>query len=164
MQRIHRYRAGQAAPLFGMALLLLLAAGCSESGPPRAGIAGQVVVGGKPLAAGRILFLPMAPTEGPAASAGIVNGEYRLTAEEGPAVGRNRVEVEADLPLGFAIDDEQAYARRGGKRLPPQPISAQYNRNSQLVAQVEKVDQNRFDVTIPAAGQTAQSSARYTGY
>src|SRR5687768_16233271 len=89
--------------------------GCGQTGPARSPIRGKIMVGGKPLAAGRILFTPVAPTTGPAASARITAGEYKLDKADGPVVGQNRVEVEGDLNLGFAIDDEAAFAKRGGR-------------------------------------------------
>jgi hypothetical protein len=114
-------------------------------------ITGRVTVAGQPLEAGRILFIPMAPTDGPATSAGIINGSYSLSHHEGPIVGKHRVEVEAELPLGFAIDDEQAFARRGGKRLPPNPIPAEFNLRSKLVAEISADKENTFDVEVPRA-------------
>lgn len=137
-------------PLFPLVLLAaVFLSGCSESGPPRAEIAGSVTVGGAPLKSGRILFLPQAPTEGPATSARIIDGQYKLPDDEGPIVGHNRVEVEADLPLRFAIDDEAAFAKTNGK-LPRQPIPARFNRQSALSLDVKSGEENRFDVQIPA--------------
>jgi hypothetical protein len=142
----------------GVAWLLagLLLAGCGQSGPPRAPVSGKVMVGGQLLAKGRILFIPQAPTQGPATSAAIVAGEYKIPEKEGAVVGKNRVEVEADLNLGFAIDDEAAFAKRGGRPLPPNPIPPEFNRDSQLVAVVKAGEDNRFDVTIPSARRAAR--------
>jgi hypothetical protein len=133
---------------------IVAAVGCGQVGPARAPIQGKVTVGGKPLAAGRILFTPIAPTQGPAASARITAGEFKLEHADGPVVGQNRVEVEADLNLGFEIDDEAAYAKRGGRRLPNNPIPPAFNTQSTLTAEVEAGD-NTFDVSIPAAAQSA---------
>jgi hypothetical protein len=150
---------------FGFAMLLTcavaaFAAGCGGSqGPAREPIAGSVSIGGKPLAKGRILFLPVAPNQGPAVAASIVDGRYSLSRREGPIVGANRVEVEAELDLGFALDDEAAFARRGGAPLPPNPVPPAFNRNSTLVCQVRAGEDNQFDVAIPpAAHVTARPS------
>jgi hypothetical protein len=132
-------------------------AGCGSSGPVRAPIRGKVTVAGQPLAAGRILFTPVAPNRGPATSAVIKAGEYAIPEGEGPVVGSNRVEVEADLNLGFAIDDEAAFAKRGGKPLPPNPIPPQFNRDSQLVVEVKSGEENNYDVAVP---QSAHAAAR----
>jgi hypothetical protein len=133
------------------AALCALLTGCQEAGPDRAPISGRVTVGGQPLAAGRILFEPIAPTEGPVTSAVVVDGAYRLPEEEGPIVGKHHVELEAELPLGFALDDEQAFAKRGGKRLPANPIPPQYNRRSTLQVEVRADTENRFDIEVPPA-------------
>ena len=127
----------------------MLLAGCGNAGPTRAPIQGKVTVGGQPLAAGRILFTPIAPNQGPATSAAITAGEYKIRKADGPVVGQNRVEVEADLNLGFAIDDEAAYAKRGAKPLPPNAIPAQFNRDSQLVVEVKAGEDNSYDVIVP---------------
>lgn len=139
-----------------LVLLVALAAclGCGESGPARAPIHGKVTVGGKPLSAGRILFTPIAPTKGPAASARITAGKFELPQAKGPIVGQNRVEVEGDLNLGFALDDEAAYAKRRGRPLPPNPIPPAFNSQSTLSVEV-KAGENTYDVTIPAANQAA---------
>jgi len=135
-------------------LAAAMLAGCGGSGPQRASVAGRVTVGGQPLAMGRILFIPETPNQGPAASAAIAAGEYKIPTAEGPVVGQNRVEVESDLNLGFAIDDEAAYAKRGGRPLPHNPIPPQYNRDSTLVAEIKAGQDNTYDVTIPGARQT----------
>lgn len=148
-----------AGPAWLRLLALMVVAGCGESGPPRAPIAGSVTVGGAPLKAGRILFLPQAPTEGPAASARIVDGQYTLPDDEGPIVGSHRVEVEADLPLSFEIDDEAAFAKAKGK-LPRQPIPPKFNRESTLSVDVKSGEENRFDVAIPATVPLTRSASR----
>jgi hypothetical protein len=129
-------------------LALFATLGCS-SGPKRGAIAGNVTIAGKPLPSGRILFVPAAPLEGPAVSAVIAGGAYELPRNEGPLVGPHRVEVEADPDLGFALDDEQAYAARGRRPLPPGPIPPAFNRQSQLAVDIQPGD-NTFHVAIPA--------------
>jgi len=140
--------------------LLAAAPGCGKSGPVRAPIQGKITFGGQPLAKGRILFTPIAPNQGPATSAMVAAGEYSIPQNEGPVVGKNRVEVEADLNLGFALDDEAAFAKRGGKPLPPNPIPPQFNRESQLVVEVKRGEENTYDVAVPAARNTAALPSR----
>ena len=144
--------------LLPVLLICIFAAGCGDSGPPRAPIAGSVTVGGAPLKAGRVLFVPQAPTEGPAVSARIVDGQYTLPEEDGPVVGSHRVEVEADLPLAFEIDDEAAFAKAKGK-LPRQPIPPAYNRQSTLTCDVKADEANRYDITIPATVPPTRSAS-----
>lgn len=137
------------------AMLLVAAAGCGSSGAPRAAIHGRVSAGGTPLAAGRILFTPVSPNTGPATSARITNGEYQLTAKDGPVLGANRVQIEADLNLGFELDDEAAFAQRGGAPLPPSPIPAEFGMGSTQVVEVKANEDNAFDVLIPYVQQVA---------
>lgn len=141
------------------AAAIAVVVGCGQSGPVRAPIQGKVTVGGQPLAAGRILFTPLAPNSGPATSAMITAGEYTIPQADGPVVGKNRVEVEAQLNLGFAIDDEAAFAKRGGKPLPPNPIPPQFNRESQLVVEVVPGDANTFNIEVPKSRHTTARPA-----
>ena len=140
-----------------LGLLVAALAGCGDAGPDRAPIAGQVTVGGQSLAKGRILFTPVAPNQGPVASAAVTDGKYSIPQLEGPVVGPNRVEVEAELNLGFAIDDEAAFAKRGGRPLPANPIPPQYNRDSKLTVEVNAGDENSFNVTIPGVRHAARA-------
>ncbi|MCU0879510.1 MAG: hypothetical protein MUF06_17160 [Pirellulaceae bacterium] len=133
------------------------AAGCGGDGLNRGAVAGRVTLGGAPLAKGRILFVPVSPNSGPAASAIVVDGQYTLDRAAGPIVGQNRVEVEAELDLGFALDDEAAFAARGGKPLPPNPIPPAFNKQSTLAVEIQAGETTNFDVAIPAAGQTASA-------
>jgi hypothetical protein len=138
-------------PFAALGLVAALVTGCQDAGPQRAAIEGRVTVAGRPLPAGRILFKPIAPTEGPVTSAVVASGAYSLPEERGPVVGQHRVEVEAELPLGFALDDEQAFAKRGGKPLPPNPIPPEFNRRSKLQVDVVADRENTFDIQVPRA-------------
>ncbi|MEX2174803.1 MAG: hypothetical protein WD872_10605 [Pirellulaceae bacterium] len=138
-----------------IAAAAILLAGCGSEGLPRGAIHGRVTLSGQPLTKGIIRFEPAAPTVGPVVSAAIVDGEYRLVEAEGPIVGKQRVEVEAQLDLGFAIDDESAFAARGSRPLPPNPVPPQFNTRSTLTTEIRADQENTFDVSIPAATQTA---------
>jgi hypothetical protein len=140
-------------PILGYCLLAaaLLSAGCASSGPPRSAVEGIVTVGGAPLPAGRIIFTPIAPTSGPAVSTRVAGGKYQFARSDGPVVGQNRVQVEADLNLGFALDDEEAFAKRGSLQLPQSPIPAEFG----VSVEVKSGETNKHDVTVPAAIQTA---------
>jgi hypothetical protein len=143
--------------VLSIAGLAALTAGCGGDGLNRGAVAGRVTVGGAPLAKGRILFVPIAPNSGPAASAVVVDGQYTLDRSTGPIVGQNRVEVEAEVDLGFAIDDEAAFAARGGKPLPPNPIPPAFNKQSTLAVEIKPGETTSFDVAVPAAVQTASA-------
>jgi hypothetical protein len=127
--------------LAGAAALIaaLLLSGCgSGDGVSRVPVGGEVSVDGAPMKAGTIRFIPNGATTGPAAVATIKEGKFELPQAEGPVPGSHRVEIEAIDYLDFALDDEQAYAKRaaGGKPMPKNPIPARYNRQSELTAQL----------------------------
>jgi hypothetical protein len=134
--------------------LLIVCAGCGSSGPPRAAVEGMVTVGGQPLSAGRIIFTPIAPNQGPSATARVSGGKYQLPKSTGAVIGNNRVEVEADMNLGFALDDEDAFAKRSTSLLPASPIPYEFGSNSKLSVDIKPGDVNKYDVPIPAAAQT----------
>jgi hypothetical protein len=139
--------------VFGfVGLVSIVAGGCGSDGLHRGAVAGRVTLGGAPLTKGRILFIP---ESGPTVSTVVVDGQYELPRAEGPVVGRNRVEVEAELGLGFAIDDEAAFAARGGKPLPQNPIPPAFNKQSTLAVDVKAGETTNYDVSVPAATQTA---------
>lgn len=140
-------RSGGTLGYISVALLALCLAGCGEAGAPRGAVRGVVTVGGRPLARGRILFISRNAQDGSAVSALIEQGRYALAADMGPIVGANQVEIEEERPLGFSLDDEQAYAATGGAvatpqaRLPIPPTLGQ--------TQIQAGD-NTFDVHLPA--------------
>lgn len=133
-----------------LGILSILLLGCSKSDMPRGAITGNVTVGGQPLQSGRILFLPCDGNKGPTVTIPVVNGMYVAAKQEGPLVGPQRVEVEADVNLGFPLDDEESFARRGGLPLPQQWIPPQFNRDSQLKTDIAAKKANVFDIAIPA--------------
>lgn len=133
-----------------LGLIAVSVVGCGRADLPRGAISGTVTVGGQPLQSGRILFLPCDENKGPTVTLPIVNGTYTASKKDGPLIGFQRVEIEADPNLGFAIDDEEAFAKRGGAPLPMQWIPPQFNRQSQLKTEVLANTKNVFDVPIPA--------------
>lgn len=83
-----------------------LFSGCgSPTGPPRGAVEGSVILDGKPLPSGSIMFRPTAGTKGPSSGTAIVDGRFHLSAIDGPVVGYTRVEVYAP--------------RRTGRKVPP---------------------------------------------
>lgn len=148
--RWRSWRRGRALGCWGSIAVWALFAGCGRGdGLERAAVKGRVTVAGQPLAKGRILFRPLPPTQGPTVSTLVSEGGYELAEKDGPVVGRQRVEVEAELPLGFAIDDEAAFAKTGGRPLPVNPIPPAFNTQSTLVTEI-KPGENSFDVSVPA--------------
>lgn len=132
-------------------LLLALAAGCGRSGADLQPVSGVVTVNQQPLSAGVIRFCPLQGTKGRASSAGVRDGEFTIPRKDGLVPGEYRVEIEAAVDLGFEIDDDIAFAKRGGKPLPPNPVPPRFNRNSTLTAAVAPGDDNilEFDLDVP---------------
>jgi hypothetical protein len=74
----------------------MMLGGCSPQDPSlvRLGVSGLVTIVGTDTAVnGIISFLPEAGNDGPAASASIVNGEYRFNKTNGPVAGKYKVVV-----------------------------------------------------------------------
>lgn len=73
----------------------MMLSGCTPHEPSvlRLGVSGLVTVGADNAVNGIISFLPEAGNDGPAASASIVNGEYRFNATNGPVAGKYKVVV-----------------------------------------------------------------------
>ncbi len=72
---------------------LLLATGCGDSGPPRAGAEGTVTFDGAPIDGGRIMFIAADKKGGANAHADIKDGKYALPIGKGPSPGGHRVEI-----------------------------------------------------------------------
>ena len=74
----------------------LLSAGCGgQNGVYTEVIHGTVTVGGQTTETGRLRFVPIEGTLGPASTEQIVDGQYRIEARGGVPVGKHRVEVTA---------------------------------------------------------------------
>ncbi|MFN0021133.1 MAG: hypothetical protein ACKVP0_23040 [Pirellulaceae bacterium] len=131
-----------------------LIAGCGTAGPARSAVAGKVTVGGQPLPAGRIIFTPIAPQGGPAVTVRIAAGKYQAAKKDGPVVGKNRVAVEADLNMGFAIDDDEAFAKHGAAKIPPSPIPPGFGVNPEVSVDIKPGKTNQWDVDVPTSIQT----------
>jgi hypothetical protein len=123
----------------------LALSGCGRSEAGYGAMKGKVTVGGQPLERGRILFMPVG---GPTVSAAIRDGDYSIPLSEKLIVGESRIEVEGTPDLGFAFDDEEAFIRRKGAPLPPNPIPPEFNRKSILRAPV-KPGENTLNIAIP---------------
>lgn len=136
-------------PRWMILLAMIIVAGCG-AGTNRAAVRGRVTLDGKPLVRGAIRFIPAGNAEGPMAAAAIVNGDYRLDAENGPVIGELRVEIAADESdqLPYDIMDPAAYRRHGGVPRPRQPIPGRYNTNSELEATVRAEAENVLDYAV----------------
>jgi hypothetical protein len=137
------------------AVLVPFMIGCgAPEGPERIALSGTVKFDGNHLPAGVIRFLPAGGTQGPATSATIQNGRYEFTKKDGPILGAHRIEIEATEYLGFAMDDEAAFAaniQQNRRALPKNPVPDIYNRQSTLNADVAVEGPREFNFELTSA-------------
>jgi hypothetical protein len=84
-------------------LLVAIAFGCNADNANRGAIGGHVTLDGRPVEQGSILFTPIDGTRGVATGGSIKDGQYRIAAAKGPAVGQNRIEIRAVRKTGRMI-------------------------------------------------------------
>ncbi|MEQ8633312.1 hypothetical protein [Gimesia maris] len=135
--------------LFFCALTLTGCFGGSAEHIERAAVSGSVTYDGKPLPEGSIQFVPDVdaagkPVRGKLAQALIKDGSYSLSVEEGPAVGNNKVLINAIRNTGkFEESDGQK------TEIMQQYIPARYNTQTTLKYEV-KAGENTADFTLEA--------------
>jgi len=83
---------------------MLFLAGCGTAGN-HAPIHGEVTLDGKPLSQGSILFTPLEGTQGVVTGTQITDGHYKIDEAKGPAVGRNRVQIQAVRGSGKMVQN-----------------------------------------------------------
>lgn len=123
-------------------LALVCLVGCN-SGVPRSPVSGSVTLDEKPLKEGSILFIPL--SDGPSAGGDIKDGRYELKEEDGPGLGRYRVEINSWVPGGRGIKDAATGETEQDlvSIVPPQ-----YNRDSELEVEVTNGENNTFDFEL----------------
>ncbi|GIW91367.1 MAG: hypothetical protein KatS3mg109_1799 [Pirellulaceae bacterium] len=126
--------------LCGALLVTLVTIGCQ--GRDNRTLAGQVLVNGRPLEDGSIVFVPITPGQGKELTAPVENGQFRLVAPANTLSGRYKVKIFDNSVRNFPWDDPQRYMQAvDSGTLPRQPIPVHYNEQSQL------------EVELPGAGQ-----------
>lgn len=157
-------RSSRITSLLLIGCVLIAVAGCGRSGPRRVALQGEVKVGGTPLKGGRITFLPTEETKGPAAVATVTEGKFQFTSRTGPVVGKNKVQIEALIDPGFALDDENAYAKAAEEKgegeavLPRQPITSDYNERTELLVEVSTGGPRSLEFQVDAMPGTNPES------
>ena len=133
-------------------MLLTLAAVCGCSGGdeeelPRAAISGTVTLDGQPLQEGVVRFVPIEGTAGPKTSVIVSQGKFSADEEQGPVVGKHRIEIESTDDGGYAMDDEQAIQKlreSGITQIDAVRVPANYNSHSTLTETVSADQPNQF--------------------
>lgn len=132
------------APASGslLAALVLTCSGCGaepREAFTRVPIAGTVTLDQAPLDEAIIRFIPTGQTPGPKTMFPVDAGTFTATSENGPAVGRHRVEIELISEGEFAHDDEQALMRlrqTPRRNLSSPRLPAEYHTKSVLTAEL----------------------------
>lgn len=130
-------------------LALAWIAGCGAAPPEQAAVHGRATYRGKPIEQGKIVFHPIAPLSGRPAGGDIVNGTYSI-AENGPVLGKHRVEIQAYRKTGRKIPDLM-----GDVSIPNRPLidetvpilPANFNVESTLTAEIKTSD-NTIDFEL----------------
>jgi hypothetical protein len=116
-------------------LLISLYTGCSGRPENRVTISGEVKLDGKPIERGVIQFLPMQGVEGPIANGEIVQGRYQMSGKTGPAIGWNRVEINASRKTGRMVP--KPYPKRGTMEETFEAVAPCYNSATTLKFEVQ---------------------------
>jgi hypothetical protein len=112
--------------------------GCRDRGPQRTVVSGAVTFKGKPVANGKIWFVPNQASNAPTTVASIVDGNYVANGRGGVPVGVQKVQIEAYQSV--SPQTAPAGPRPPTANLPrlgPQFLPAKYNTNSQLTLTIE---------------------------
>jgi hypothetical protein len=128
-------------------------AGCGGPEPDprgqRVGVQGNVTLDGKPLSRATILFLPAEGKAKVKATGTIQDGRFQIAPEDGPLVGKCRVEI---YPETIELEELEA-ARGKDRRKPPGPLNAvqippQFNVRSQLTADLAPNQENSLEFNL----------------
>ena len=94
--------------------------GCGNTGIPRQALHGRIA--GAEGRSGLVDFVPRESTQGPAARASLVDGEYQFSRSDGPVPGDYTViiqlEVSQDLTSGVALFKGIAIPENSGTKIP----------------------------------------------
>ncbi|MBN1396287.1 MAG: hypothetical protein JW959_14785 [Pirellulales bacterium] len=130
-------------------LLLTLSFGCNQgSSLDRKILEGNVVCGGKKVAAGNVRFVPIAGTKGPVTVAPIIDGRYRATNRGGVPFGQHRVEIIAQRPTGEMIDLGDGQLTKKLEQIGDKKYAG---KGSPLRVEVNADSKDRMDFDIPAS-------------
>ena len=114
-------------------------------GDGRIAVEGSVTLDGNPLTDGSISLRPMMGTSGPTAGGKITEGTFSIRPDKGVMAGPYRVEITAsrktgkqvmDTLLGTMVDEYIQY------------VPEQYNRESDLTADVTEDGPNQFEFNL----------------
>lgn len=132
---------------------VLLMAGCGAGDNlGRLEVQGTVNLSDGPLSQGRIAFLPIDNTPGPATGGPIENGRFHLPRQKGLVVGKHRVEIIATRPTGKLVEEGSGGDQPGSMVTDvEQFIPEEFNTRSKLVVEItpESSKSLEFVLDIP---------------
>lgn len=126
----------------------LLVAGCGGRATNRAAIHGEATLDGQPITQGSIVFTPAKGVKGTVAGGQIIDGHYHLTAERGPAIGWNHVEINSLRATGKMVP--KPFGARGDAMVNEmvEAVAPQFNSATTLKTEVKLGDNTAdFDTT-----------------
>ena len=135
---------------------LLLAVGCAQSGLERASIRGQVTIDGEPVEAGTIRLVSLEPGGAPSVGGQILDGQYEIRRQQGPSLGKHRVEVRVPYRTGRKVrspfvmppvDPNEKPDPSGMVDEWAEKAPARYNTESTLEVTIQS-GRNTFDIDI----------------
>jgi hypothetical protein len=126
-------------------LLILLYTGCGGSPETRATIGGEVKLDGRPIERGTIQFMPLQGVEGSITTGEITQGRYQMSGKTGPAIGWNRVEINASRKTGRMAP--KPYPKRGTTEETVEAVAPRYNSASTLEFEVQP-GENQADFNV----------------
>ena len=141
-----------------LATLGVTLCGCGDTGPRRVPVAGTVTVDGALLEKGTIQFSPV-DNSGPMVAVTVDSGSFQVPADSGPIAGECKVNVLVQKDLGFALDDDVAYAQAASKaRRPLSPSPARppvFVDQSQQIVQLDAPrDDLNLELMTPGRGKS----------
>jgi hypothetical protein len=126
--------------------LLILASGCGGGSTDRGAVGGMVKLDGKPIEKGTILFTPIQGARGSVAGGQIENGQYQIPAANGPALGWNRVEIQAMRNTGRMVQKPFSPPGTMGPEQ-TEAVAPQFNTQSTLKTEIKSGD-NTADFNV----------------
>ena len=127
----------------------LLLTGCPEKGLPSQVVHGAVTVGGENVELGRVRFVPIEGTSGPASMSPITDGQYRIEARGGVPIGKHRVEVDAKKKTGRQVEGHTGFEMGMIDETVRMGPDTYAGKDSPLVIEVTGKGDGRHDIEIP---------------
>jgi hypothetical protein len=114
-------------------LATVVLGGCGgDRGPERVVVSGTVTYNGKPLANGKIRFVPTAASQVPVSGVSFTDGAYRVVTSGGVPVGTHQVWIEGYRPIPMPANLVGPVPPHAKDGLLSQFLPKKYNMNTQL--------------------------------